>query len=205
MPRIYAKNPDSWLPVRLILGAGYNAAHKSHLHVEGKPKKYGTPPLTNPGMPASTRKIHAAVKEFFPSTIIQIYNRRKISGTSTWSQHSWSNALDIFADGYSNQLAIFNMLTADTKPEGGGEEDMKEVYARLQASLIRAGHDLGNWSAYLPTGDPDSMLGADGSWGNDSRKAQDAANKVGATGTVDTTARKQVARANARLDNLHQI
>jgi hypothetical protein len=62
------------------------------------------------------------------------------------------------------------------------EEDVKEVYARLQASLIRAGYDLGQYAPYLPAGDPDSLPGADGDWGPKARAAQDAANKQGSGG-----------------------
>ncbi len=101
---------------------------------------------------------------------------------------------------------------SDTSPweigrsySGGGEEDMKEVFARLQASLIRAGHDLGSFAPYLPAGDPDSLPGADGSWGSQSRTAQDAANRLGATGTNDSIARTQAKAAHTRLDKLHNI
>lgn len=195
----------SWLPVRIVLTANYNAAHYSHLHVEGIPKKYGTPPLTNPGMPDSTQEIYDAILDYFPGTRIGIYKRRYISGTTRWSQHSWSNGLDVYAYGAAAQKPIYDMLTSPTKPEGG-DIDMEEIYARLQASLIRAGHDLGDWSPYLPEDDPDCLPGADGSWGDQSRIAQDAANVVG--GTKDAIARKKANKAQAELDqlrdNLHQ-
>ncbi len=37
-----------------------------------------------------------AVERFSFITGVGVYNRRKISGTSTWSQHSWANALDLY-------------------------------------------------------------------------------------------------------------
>ena len=194
----------SWLPVERILWYKTNSAHRDHLHVVGYPRKTGTPPLTNPGMPASTREIYDAILDYFPGTRIGIYNRRPIAGTSTWSQHSWSNALDVYAYGAAGQQKFFDMLTAKTRPEGGGEIDVKEVYARLQASLIRAGHNLGDWDPYLPSGDPDSLPGADGIWGADSRTAQDAANRKSSSG-ADATARAEAAKAHARLDGLHSI
>ncbi len=117
----YDREPESWLPVRLILTAHYNSAHYNHLHVEGIPKQTGTPPETNPGMPDSTREIYEAVRKYFPDAHIGVYNRRYIGGTTTWSQHSWSNALDIYAYGPAAQLPIYEMLTAPDPPEGGDE------------------------------------------------------------------------------------
>ena len=40
-------------------------------------------------------KLKADLAARFPGIIIQEYNRRPIAGTSTWSQHSWPNALDL--------------------------------------------------------------------------------------------------------------
>lgn len=196
--------PSPHLPIRLILTAKFNAAHRNHLHVEGIPKKRGTPPRRNPGMPASTREIYDAVRAVFPNVRIGIYNRRYIGGTTTWSQHSWSNALDIYADGVEEQQPIYDFLTTGKLPEGGGE-DVKEVYARLQASLVRAGYDLGNFRPYLPAGDPDSLPGCDGSWGPKSRAAQDAANKAASSSGVDSVARNQAAKAHNRLNKLRSI
>ena len=42
-----------------------------------------------------------AVERFDFITRVGVYNRRKISGTSAWSQHSWANALDLLYDGTS--------------------------------------------------------------------------------------------------------
>ncbi len=41
-------------------------------------------------------KLKADLAARFPGIIIQEYNRRKIAGSSSWSQHSWPNALDLF-------------------------------------------------------------------------------------------------------------
>lgn len=155
-----ASDGGSWLPIRLILTANYNAAHGDHLHVEAVPKQYGTPPLTNPGMSDNMREVYDAIEEYFPHARMGVYKRRKIAGTNRWSQHSWANAIDVYASGVAGQQPIYDMLTSPTKPEGG--VDVKEVFARLQAVLIRAGYDLGNFTPYLPDGDPDSLPGADG-------------------------------------------
>ena len=51
--------------------------------------------------------VYARVKLRFPRvTNMGIYNCRKIAGSSSWSQHSWSNALDIGVPNrdYGNQV-----------------------------------------------------------------------------------------------------
>ena len=45
--------------------------------------------------PALTR-LKAAVKTRFPDVKFGTYNRRPIAGSTTWSQHSWPNAVDIY-------------------------------------------------------------------------------------------------------------
>lgn len=195
------------------------------------------------GTPAAER-CELAVLNRFGGLLKSVgqYNRRKISGSSTWSQHSWGNGLDFMVKGSTtaewkkNGDPIFAFLNANRKalgirvllwqvkdhynhihadfwgkgvytpplsstgvgsfqkssgsvvkkkiqeaPHEGGfpfedEVNVREVYARLQASLIRAGHDLGNYTPYLPAGDPDSLPGADGVWGKLARAAQDKAN-----------------------------
>lgn len=48
------------------------------------------------GTPAA-EAVEAIVRLIFPGRFTRIgqYNRRKISGSSSWSQHSWGNAIDI--------------------------------------------------------------------------------------------------------------
>lgn len=62
-------------------------------------------------------------------------------------------------------------------PRPKEEKNVEEVYARMQASLVRAGYDLGSYEPFLPADDPDHVPGADGKWGSASRAAQDAANR----------------------------
>lgn len=45
----------------------------------------------------SADRIRSQVRGRWPEAEIQVYNRRYIAGTTTWSQHAWGNALDIFA------------------------------------------------------------------------------------------------------------
>ncbi len=41
-----------------------------------------------------------------------IYNRRYIAGTTTWTQHSWSNAVDLgWLYGVKQQQKVYNFLT----------------------------------------------------------------------------------------------
>lgn len=212
------------------------------------------------GTPAAERA-ETAVRNRFLDKLKSVgqYNRRKISGSSTWSQHSWGNALDFMVKGSSlaemkkNGDPIFAWLNANrtalgirvllwqvkdhydhihadfwakgvaTPPvsstgvgsfkkingttvlaknqeaphsgnfpfESEEDVDVKEVYARLQASLIRAGYDLGKYKPYLPDGDVDSIPGADGVWGAKARAAQDAANKNGGSGSSNSYTKSQ--------------
>jgi hypothetical protein len=48
---------------------------------------YYTPP---------TEQAMNVLRAHFPGIDFGIYNRRKISGSSRWSQHSWPNALDLY-------------------------------------------------------------------------------------------------------------
>ena len=45
------------------------------------------------------------LQEQFPSLRVGVTNVRKISGTNIWSQHSWSNALDIYHRDYGYSSA----------------------------------------------------------------------------------------------------
>ena len=51
--------------------------------------------------PALARAMRLLIAEF-PGIRFGIYNRRKISGSETWSQHSWPNALDIVFTKYGD-------------------------------------------------------------------------------------------------------
>lgn len=76
----------------------------------------------------------------------------------------------------ANMVAWLPYLNGNgNQPINKEEEDMKEVFARLQAVLIRAGYDLGTYTPYLPAGDPDSLDGADGMPGQKWRDAWDQA------------------------------
>lgn len=56
--------------------------------------------------PAVVRLI-SALQARFPGIKFGVYNRRKILGTLSWSQHSWPNAIDIY----------FTVPAGDTSPE----------------------------------------------------------------------------------------
>lgn len=51
---------------------------------------YYTPPMA---------QALAVLQSYFPELQFGYYNRRKISGSSVWSQHSWPNALDVYGPG----------------------------------------------------------------------------------------------------------
>ena len=114
------------LPIKSILWAPSNAAHYNHLHVEGDPRFTGTPPLANPGMSPAVQVIYSALIDEFGTPAYMKggdwnhmgwYNRRTIAGTSIWSQHAWSNALDIGPYyGVTQQQKFYDFLT--------GEDDM---------------------------------------------------------------------------------
>lgn len=113
------------LPVERILWAPTNSAHNNHLHVVGLPRKKGVPPFTNPGMTDSIEVIVAALDLRFGEgaywqhadattgwTHMGIYNRRRIAGSSTWSQHAYANAIDIGPYyGVEQQQKFYDFLT----------------------------------------------------------------------------------------------
>ena len=109
-----------------ILGAAYNTAHYNHIHVEPPVKFYGEPPATVSGMTPGTQAIYDALEGEFGRgayfldadadtagwTHMGWYNRRYIAGTTTWSQHSWANALDIGPYyGVAEQKKFYDFLT----------------------------------------------------------------------------------------------
>lgn len=116
------------LPIRLILWAGNDNDHTDHLHVEGEPLRTGNPPLTNPGRTPAVDAIYKAMTARYglPRYFLDPpnpnagwhhmgwWNRRPIAGKKTWSQHAYSNALDIGPlIGVTNQRPIYDFLTRE--------------------------------------------------------------------------------------------
>jgi len=137
------------LPIHKILWAPTNAAHHNHLHVEGSPVKTGTPPLTNPGRSPSIDVIMAALTEEFGTPYyfqdtkppgdswshMGWYNRRPIDESTTWSQHAWSNALDIGPYyGVAEQQKYYDFLT-------GKDDDMAIPADKMTAGDVNAAID----------------------------------------------------------------
>lgn len=151
----------SELPIKSILWAPTNTAHNNHLHVEGDPRFTGTPPANNPGMSDSVWTIYVALAERFGEpayfqdkrsstdwTHMGWYNRRPIAGTSTWSQHSWSNALDIGPYyGVAQQQKFYDFLT-------GKEDAMAHKHNPMPSDLPRSWAD-GVWEEWVVRSDTD--------------------------------------------------
>lgn len=146
------------LPIRLILWAGNDSNHRDHLHVEGEPKRTGTPPLTNPGKTVSVERIYQAMNEGYGNPYyfrdsppnepnwshMGWYNRRKIAGTNIWSQHAWSNALDIGPlIGVNAQAPIYHYLTNYTPPPPEDETMLKIGDTGFTVTEIQKG--LNHW------------------------------------------------------------
>lgn len=143
----------SSLPIERILWAPSNPDHYNHLHVEGSPSKTGTPPQSNPGMSQSVQVIYEALRVEFGTPFyfqdqkppdpcwshMGWYNRRKISGSNSWSQHAWSNALDIGPYyGVEEQQKFYDFLTTygeepDVPPLTEKEENtVRDLLAALE-------------------------------------------------------------------------
>jgi hypothetical protein len=121
------------LPIAKIIWAANDSsgAHWNHLHVEGIPRLIGwntgegeQPPARNPGMTDSVWAIYTALASRFgkPSYFLDTpkgdwthmgwYNRRTIGGKTQWSQHAWSNAIDIGPYyGVREQQVFYDFLT----------------------------------------------------------------------------------------------
>jgi hypothetical protein len=113
------------LPIHQILWAGNNSQHHDHLHVEGSPRKSGTPPRSNPGMTPAVEAIWNAMTERYGTGYyfsqspppepnwahMGIYNRRQIAGSTQWSQHAYANAIDIGPLYGSAQKPVYDYLT----------------------------------------------------------------------------------------------
>ncbi len=138
------------LPIHKILWAPTNAAHHNHLHVEGSPAKTGTPPLERQPMTPSVKAIYDALTVEFGTPYYFLdtppappnwshmgwYNRRPIEGTNTWSQHSWSNALDIGPYyGVQGQQKFYDFLTTY------GDDDMASPADAMTQGDVNAAVD----------------------------------------------------------------
>jgi len=53
------------------------------------------------------------MQEVFPDVRAGEWNCRKISGSSTWSQHSWGNALDLYHVGWKYEVSARNKAFLD--------------------------------------------------------------------------------------------
>ena len=145
------------LPIHNILWAPSNKDHYNHLHVEGAPKKTGTPPQSNPGMSSSVQIIYEALRQEFGTPYyfqdpkpaepcwshMGWYNRRKISGSNTWSQHAWSNALDIGPYyGQAEQQKFYDFLTGSGDVPWKKPGDPVESVADAKAVHAWQGNDV---------------------------------------------------------------
>lgn len=117
--------------VGTILWAGNRADHYNHLHVEPDRRYVGytdgrgvQPPTKDAGMTVGLAQIYATlVDRFGPTkyfenpgrvnwTHMGIYNRRPIAGSARWSQHAYSNAIDIGPYyGVKDQQKFYDFLT----------------------------------------------------------------------------------------------
>lgn len=195
-----------------MLGYEYNSAHWNHIHVEPPTKKYGTPPLSVSGMTPGTQAIYDALEAEFgkgayfndvahhwePNKFVidepgigwvhmGYYNRRKIAGSTSWSQHSWANALDIgpYYGAQQDKFADFLRGHVPNPDPVEGEE-----------SMLKQG-DKGNavtWfqlalNGYQDTyGDAANKIAVDGVYGSATTgavKAYQRSAGLPQTGTID--------------------
>jgi len=54
-----------------------------------------------------------AVRREFPDIKLGLYNRRRIAGSLSWSQHSWPNAADLFFTVYGDTSAAHQLRLAE--------------------------------------------------------------------------------------------
>lgn len=196
-----------------ILGREYNAAHADHIHVEPPLKFTGTPPLTNPGMSAGIKLIYAALTEEFGHgeyfldkngryvgnkpgvywTHMGGYNRRYIGTGTTWSQHSWWNALDIGPYVGTAQDKFYNFLTGVVEEvDMAILKDWEQV--RLQ-NMLKHLLDMNSDETFVKYIVPDIRKGI-----ITLDELEAALEDVTSATTVDQFARSLAAKANARLD-----
>lgn len=204
--------------VGTLLDADYNSAHADHIHAEPETKMTGIPPTSNPGMTTGVQKIYAALEDTFGRgryfldssgryvgndpgvnwTHMGGYNRRKIAGKTTWSQHSWWNALDIGPYvGINAQKKFVNFLLNHTV-EGGyntmltakEEENVQKWSSQLDA--------LGSNGGYVKYVIPEvrkNIVTMD---------ELEAALKAIQTGNVDSYARNLAQRNAAKLEAIKE-
>jgi len=124
-----------------ILWAGNEPTnHSDHLHVEGSPKRSGEPPYSRIDTPAITGII-AAMNERFGKggyfnggegwSDMGVYHRRYIANTTIWSQHAYSNAIDIGPYyGVEEQQPFYDFLTGanDMALTAKQEQFVRDMY-----------------------------------------------------------------------------
>jgi hypothetical protein len=137
----------------------------------------GTPPTVNPGMTPGVERIYDALEarfgrgEYFLDadgryvgnddgigwTHMGGWNRRRIAGSTTWSQHAWWNALDIGPlVGVAAQREMHNFLTGnDTHPPL--EEPMTPTQARIEVATAWYAK-AGVWMDGISGEDPQARL-----------------------------------------------
>lgn len=108
-------------PIGVILWAGNRPGdHFDHIHVEPPDQRSGKPPRSNPGPTPGLLRIQLALTAIFGDwpDDYGYYNRRKIAGSNTWSQHAYANAQDIGPLlGVKKQRPIYDYLTKGMVPE----------------------------------------------------------------------------------------
>ena len=163
------------LPIARILWAGNDSDHagpSGHLHVEGQPNFRGTPPLSNPGMSQSVQIVYEAMRAEYgtpyyfqdpappaPSwSHMGWYNRRKIAGSNTWSQHAWANALDIGPlRTVAEQQEYYDFLTGAQTPTPPEEDVMftkgydEADWRKLWDAGVVSGNSWESFKAYWVT------------------------------------------------------
>lgn len=65
---------------------------------------------------ATKRAVQWLNARFPPVASLGIYNRRKIAGSSTWSQHSWGNAIDITSPSWMEKPSLYAPPSAESDP-----------------------------------------------------------------------------------------
>jgi hypothetical protein len=117
---------------------GCTTVHDTHIHVDFNPRGEGTPKCaggsggwSSPGSPP-LQAFKAELNKRFPEAgSLGTFNCRKISGSSSWSQHAYWNAYDVGGKNYPDALprALGDRIWAwmngpwDGTDGGGTEED----------------------------------------------------------------------------------
>lgn len=66
------------------------------------------------------RRIVEAVRRKFPDVTVQTFACRKIAGSSSWSQHAYANAADLFRDGWPDSLDPVHAYLKKIQGQMGG-------------------------------------------------------------------------------------